>query len=109
MAMGHKVLGIFETLIVGMKEQIEEYATITFVMTLLSTNYANNGPNVLGLNEELTQPSVVLQVECLLPTPDDEVFLTERFEAVIIEIADYAASTQQSKWFKYINYVYQTA
>ncbi|KAK1674081.1 hypothetical protein BDP55DRAFT_667884 [Colletotrichum godetiae] len=77
-------------------------------MTPLSTNYANNGPNILGLNEELIEPSVVLQVECLFPTTDDEVLLTEKFEAVIAEIAEYAASIEQGARFEYINYAHQT-
>ncbi|KAK1543977.1 FAD binding domain-containing protein [Colletotrichum paranaense] len=108
MEMGRKVLEVFEALIADLEGKLDENATIIFVMTPLSTNYAHNGPNILGLNEELTEPSVVLQVECLLPTPNDEALLTGKFEAVIDEISEHAARTGQSTIFKYINYAHQT-
>ncbi|KAG7044189.1 FAD binding domain-containing protein [Colletotrichum scovillei] len=108
MVMGRKVLEVFEALIADLEGRLDENATIIFVLTPLSTNYANNGPNILGLNEELTEPSVVLQVECLLPTPNDEALLTNKFGAVIDEISEYAARTGQSTTFKYINYAHQT-
>ncbi|WYZ46147.1 hypothetical protein EsH8_IX_000372 [Colletotrichum jinshuiense] len=106
MNMGQKALEVFEHLVADLEGQVDEEVTVIFLMTPLPTNYANRGPNILGLNQDLQEHSVILQVEALLPSPKYEALLTEKLEDATAKISAYSTSIRESVRFKYINYAH---
>ncbi|OLN97392.1 Bifunctional solanapyrone synthase 1 [Colletotrichum chlorophyti] len=106
--MGNKALQVFEELIADLESQIDENINVIFLMTPLPMHYANRGPNILGLDKSLTEPSIVLQVEALLPSPKYGFLLTEKLRAASKEIALYSEKTNERTSWQYVNYAHQT-
>ncbi|KAI8306008.1 putative FAD-linked oxidoreductase [Colletotrichum sp. SAR11_59] len=78
---------------------------IIFVSTPLPTNYAGHGENILGINDAGYEPSMVLQAEALLTTPEHKELLTEALQrAFESTIFLWSATTHQRTRWKYLNY-----
>lgn len=105
MSMVRKVIEVFDSLIAEFENTLGDEDRIIFVLTPLPTNYAGNGENVLGINDAGYEPSMVLQAEALLTTPEHKELLTEALQrAVENTIFLWSATTHQRTRWKYLNY-----
>ncbi|KAL0933468.1 FAD binding domain-containing protein [Colletotrichum truncatum] len=105
MSMARKVIEVFDDLIAGVKDTLNESDQVIFLLTPLPTNYAGNGENVLDLNGNLYENSMVLQAEALLSTPEHKQLITDKLQyAVESTLSAWAANTHQRFRWKYLNY-----
>ncbi|KAI8297733.1 putative FAD-linked oxidoreductase [Colletotrichum sp. SAR11_240] len=105
MSMVRKVIEVFDSLIAEFENTLGDDDRIIFVLTPLPTNYAGHGENILGINDAGYEPSMVLQAEALLTTPEHKELLTEALQrAVESTIFLWSATTHQRTRWKYLNY-----
>ncbi|KAJ0268191.1 hypothetical protein COL940_013630 [Colletotrichum noveboracense] len=104
-SMVRKIIEVFESLITDFENTLGDDDRIIFLLTPLPTNYAGRGENVLGINDAGYEPSMVLQAEALLTTPEHKELLTEALQhAVESTLFLWAATTHQGTRWKYLNY-----
>ncbi|KAH0430792.1 FAD binding domain-containing protein [Colletotrichum camelliae] len=105
MSMVRKVIEVFDSLVAEFENTLGDGDRIIFVLTPLPTNYAGHGENILGINDAGYEPSMVLQAEALLTTPENKELLTEALQrAVESTIFVWSANTHQRTRWKYLNY-----
>ncbi|KAF9872407.1 FAD binding domain-containing protein [Colletotrichum karsti] len=105
LSMARKIIQVFDDLSADVKDTLNPTDQIIFLATPLPTNYAGHGENILGLNEGAYEPSMVIQAEALLSTPEHKQLLTEKLEyALEHTLATWAAATHQRTRWKYLNY-----
>ncbi|KAG9256601.1 FAD binding domain-containing protein [Emericellopsis atlantica] len=102
--MGRKFLEVFNSLIADIQGDIDESVNIIFVMTPLPTTYKKGGDNILGLNENLTKNSIVVQFEALMPSDKYKTFLTSKLRDATAGVQAYAEKTGQDNKWLYVNY-----
>ncbi|KAL3293510.1 FAD binding domain-containing protein [Colletotrichum asianum] len=105
MSMVRKVIEVFDSLVLDFENTLGDDDRIIFVSTPLPTNYAGHGENILGINDAGYEPSMVLQAEALLTTPEHKELLTEALQrAFESTIFLWSATTHQRTRWKYLNY-----